>query len=113
MSNTTVQTGTSPAPAPGNVFARFIGIILAPRATYERVVARPAWLGMYLLTTVIVAFGAALPMTTDAGKQAAVDQQVASMEAFGMQVGDEQYAQIQKGTAVLPYMTAGSVVIMT
>ena len=111
MSNTTVQSG--PLPAKTNVFSRFIGIITAPRATYERVVARPTWLGMYLLTAVIVAFGAALPMTTDAGKQAAVDQQVASMEAFGMQVGDEQYAQIQKGTAILPYMTAASVVVMT
>ncbi len=66
---------------------------------------------MYLLTSVIIAFGAALPMTTEAGKQAAVDQQVASLESFGMQVTDEQYAQFQKGTAILPYMTAGSVVI--
>ena len=111
MSNTTVQSGSLPAKS--NVFSRFIGIITAPRATYEQVVSRPTWLGMYLLTAVIVAFGAALPMTTDAGKQAAVDQQVASMEAFGMQVGDEQYAQIQKSTAILPYMTAGSILVMT
>ena len=111
MTNTTAPVGTSPAPM--NVFSRFLGIITAPRATYEHVVARPTWLGMYLLTAVIVAFGAALPMTTDAGKQAAVDQQVASMEAFGMQVDDAQYAQIQKGTAVLPYMTAASVLVMT
>lgn len=96
-----------------NVFARFIGIVTAPRATFERVVARPTWLGMYLLTAVIVAFGAALPMTTEAGKQAAVDQQVAGMEAFGLQVTDEQYAQFQKGTAILPYMTGGSVLVMT
>ena len=54
MCNTTVRAGTTAAPT--NVFSRFIGIIAAPRATYEGVVARPAWLGMYLLTTVIVAF---------------------------------------------------------
>ncbi|MEX2662706.1 MAG: YIP1 family protein, partial [Vicinamibacterales bacterium] len=93
-----------------NLFARFIGILTAPRATYERVVARPTWLGMFLLTSVIIAFGAALPMTTEAGKQAAVDQQVSTMEAFGMQVTDEQYAQFQKGTAILPYSTAASMV---
>jgi hypothetical protein len=39
-----------------------------------------------------------------------VDQQVSSLEAFGMQVTDEQYAQFQKGTAILPYTTAASVV---
>ena len=94
-----------------NVFARFIGILTAPRATYASVVANPKWLGMYLLTATLIAFGAALPMTTDAGKQAAVDQQVSTMEGFGMQVSDEQYAAIQKGTAIMPYTTAGSVVI--
>lgn len=108
MTNSSVLSEASPAPM--NVFARFIGIITEPRATYERIVARPTWLGMFLLTSVIIAFGATLPMTTEAGKQAAVDQQVASMEAFGMQISDEQYAQFQKGTATLPYMTAASVV---
>ena len=109
MTNTAIQSET--APAPMNLFARFIGILTSPRATYEAVVARPTWLGMFLLTSVIMAFGAALPMTTEAGKQAAVDQQVSSMEAFGMQVNDEQYAQFQKGTAILPYTTAASVVV--
>ena len=61
---------------------------------------------MYLLTAVIIAFFAALPMTTDAGRQAAVDQQVSQREAFGMEVSDEAYAQIQQTTAFLPYMTA-------
>jgi hypothetical protein len=66
---------------------------------------------MYLLTATIIAFGAALPMTTDAGKQAAVDQQVSSMESFGMEVTDEMYEQMHRRTAFLPYQTAGSIVI--
>lgn len=101
--------GTSPAPL--NVFARFIGILTAPRATYESVVANPKWLGMYLLTATLIAFGAALPMTTDAGKQAAVDQQVSAIEGFGMEVSDEQYASMHKGTAILPYTTGVSVLV--
>jgi len=94
-----------------NVFSRFIGIITAPRETYERVVAHPKWLGMYLLTATLIAFGAALPMTTEAGRQAALDQQVSSMESFGMQVSDEMYEQMRQRTRFLPYQTAGSVVI--
>ena len=108
MTNSTVQGGTSPTSM--NVFARFIGILTSPRATYASVVAHPKWLGMFLLTVTCIAFGAALPMTTDAGKQAAIDQQVATMEGFGAQVSDEQYAAMQKGTAILPYTTAGGVV---
>ena len=92
-----------------NLFARFVGIVTAPRATYEAVVAKPKWLGMYVLTAIIIAFGAALPMTTEAGKQAAVDQQVSSMEAMGFPVSDEAYAGMMKGTAILPYTTAGGV----
>jgi len=94
-----------------NVFGRFIGILTAPRATYESVVASPKWLGMFLLTATLLAFGSALPMTTEAGKQAAVDQQVATMESFGAEVGDEQYAALQKNAAIMPYTTAVSVVI--
>jgi hypothetical protein len=94
-----------------NVFSRFVGIITAPRATFESVVAHPKWLGMYVLTAAIMAFGAALPMTTEAGKQAAVDQQVTGMESFGMQVSDEVYEQMRQRTAFLPYQTAGSIII--
>jgi hypothetical protein len=75
------------------------------------VVAHPKWLGMYVLTAAIMAFGAALPMTTEAGKQAAVDQQVTGMESFGMQVSDEVYEQMRQRTAFLPYQTAGSIII--
>lgn len=109
MTTSAVPSGTTSASM--NVFARFIGILTAPRATYESVVAHPKWLGMYVLTATLIAFGAALPMTSDAGKQAAVDQQVSAIEGFGMQVSDEQYAAMQKGTAILPYTTAASVVV--
>lgn len=109
MTTSAVPSGTTSAPM--NVFARFIGILTAPRATYQSVVAHPKWLGMYLLTATLIAFGAALPMTSEAGKQAAVDQQVSAMEGFGMEVSDEQYAAMQKGTAILPYTTAASVLI--
>ena len=74
MANSNVASGTPSAPM--SLLARFIGIITAPKATFQYVVAYPRILGMLVLTTVIIAFGTALPMTTDAGKQAALDQQV-------------------------------------
>jgi hypothetical protein len=94
-----------------NVFARFIGVIVSPRSTFENVVAHPKWLVMYILTAVMIAFGAALPMTTDAGKQAALDQQVSSMESFGIQVSDQMYQEMQRRTAYAAYQTGGSILI--
>ena len=110
MANTTVAPGTSPAPM--DLISRFIGIITAPRATFERVVAHPKVFGMLALTAVIIAAGAALPMTTEAGRQAALDQQVSQMEAFGMQVSDEQYEAFRKGMRFAPYTSGGSMLVI-
>jgi hypothetical protein len=107
MVNATTPTG--PAPAEMNVFARFIGIITSPKGTFGSVVARPRWLGMWLLTAVIMALFAALPMTTDPGQQAALEQSVSQQEAMGFPVSDEAYEQMRQGMAIMPYMTAAGV----
>jgi Yip1 domain len=111
MSNATVQSGSTPA-AKG-LIARFIGIITAPRATFESVVASPKWLGMLALTTLISAGGAALPLTTEGGRDALLDQQVRAMEGFGMQVNDQMYDQLRKRNAIAPYTTAASIIVMS
>lgn len=110
MANETTPTGTGPAEM--NVLSRFIGIITSPRDTFASVVARPKWLVMYLLTAIIMAIFAALPMTTDAGQQAVLDQQVSSMEAFGFDVSDQMYEQMRARTAFAAYQTAGSMLFI-
>ena len=52
---------------------------------------------MLVLVTLIVAVGVSLPMTTEGGRQAALDSNVQQMEGFGMQVGDEMYAAMEQG----------------
>jgi hypothetical protein len=95
-----------------SLFARFVGVLTSPRQTFENVVPFPKWFGMYVLTAVIMAVGAALPLTTPAGKQAAVDQQVSATEAFGIEVSDAQYDAMVKGADILPYTTGGTVLIV-
>jgi hypothetical protein len=111
MSSTTAAAGVTPGPRP--LPARFIGVITAPKDTFRGVVAAPKWVGMLLLTTVLVAFFTALPMTTDAGQQAALDQQVESMKSWGVEVSDQMYAQMEKGKSRMPYTTAGIVFFMS
>jgi hypothetical protein len=88
-----------------SLVARFIGIITSPRAAFQAVAASPKVLGMLLTVSILTGVFAALPMTTDAGKQAALDQQVQSMQSLGFQVNDQTYEQMQKGAGRLPYTT--------
>jgi len=111
MTNTAAAAGVTPAPK--GLLARLIGVVTAPKETFQSIVPVPKWLGMLALTTVIVAFFAALPMTTEAGRQAAIDQQVASMKSFGFEVTDQMYAQMEKSSQMMPYTTAGSVLFIT
>lgn len=101
----TVSAGATPAPK--SLPARVIGVITAPRATFESVAAHPKWFGVLTLTMVVVAFCSALPVTTEEGKEAALDAQVSQMEAFGRTVSDEQYEGMAKGIEYAPYITAG------
>ena len=112
MTHTSVPAGAVPAPPVGLV-ARFIGVITSPRDTFRSVVAHPRWLGMLILTTVIVAVCAALPMTTDAGKEAALRNQVEGMESFGVTVDEAGYERMRRGMAMAPYTTAGAVLVMS
>jgi hypothetical protein len=110
MANAITPAGT--APADMNAISRFIGIITSPRATFESVVAQPKWLVMYLLTAVIMAIFAALPMTTEAGQAAVLEQQVSSMEAFGFEVNDQMYEQMRARAGFAAYQTAGSMLFV-
>jgi len=98
-----------PAPAPKNLLARFIGIPTAPRETFAAVAAWPKWLGMLLLLAGLTALFTALPLTTEAGKQAGIEQQVEMIKSFGVQVSDQMYEQFEKGAGRQPYSAAAGV----
>ena len=110
MSNTSVTSGGAP---PLSLPARFLGIITAPKETFSSVAAHPRWLGMLVLTTVIIAAGTSLPMTTDAGKEATLRQQVEGMESFGMTVNDQMYEQMRGRMWFAPYQTAIAVLFFS
>jgi hypothetical protein len=109
---TTTAPAAGPAPAPKSLLARFIGVITAPRETFQSIVATPKLFGMLALTTVLAAFFTALPMTTDAGKQAAIDNNIQQIQSFGVQVNDQMVEQMQKGAGRMPYTTGISVLVV-
>jgi len=109
MTTPTIEAGATVAPT--GLLSRFVGVVTSPKETFAAVVAHPRWLGMLALVTIIVAVCVTLPMTTEAGRQAALDNNVRQMENFGMQVSDEMYANMAKGMRFAAYQTFFSVLI--
>jgi hypothetical protein len=99
-------------PALGLV-ARFFGVITSPAETFRAVVANPQPLGMLVLVTAMAAVFATLPMTSDAGRDAALSSQVEAMESFGLTINDAQYERMRQGMDVAPYTTFASVLLVS
>jgi hypothetical protein len=111
MTATAAAAGSIPAPK--SLVARIVGMLTSPKDTFQSVVASPKWFGVLAITTLAVAFFTAIPLTTEAGRQSAIDRQVSQLQSFGVQVNDEAYARMEKQSAIMPYTTAGSIVVFT
>jgi hypothetical protein len=109
MRQTAAPTGAEAPPL--SLPARFIGMITSPTDTYRSVVAHPRWLGVLAVATLLSAFFAALPLTTDAGQEAMLRSQVQGMESFGLTVTDEAYEGLRRGLDRAPYTAAGAILI--
>ena len=101
-----------PAP-PRSLPARVLGVIVSPRATYADVAARPRWLGMFafvLLVGMAATYGF---LSTEVGQQAALDNQIRQMEAFGRQISDARYQRMEQMAPYSKYFGAGFQLVVT
>lgn len=78
-------------PTPPSLTSRVIGVITAPRATFEQIVAAPRVGGALMLVTIVSTLAVGLLLSSERGQQAWLDQAVAQSEAFGNTVTDEAY----------------------
>ncbi len=104
---TPTTTGAGAVPAQPGVFARAIGVIFSPRETFEKVAARPQWLGAALMVGLL---GAALVggfLMTEVGQRAWLDQTVTSSEAMGRPMNDQQYAAMERMAPFAGYLAMG------
>jgi hypothetical protein len=87
---------------PKNLVSRVVGVITAPRATYADVAARPRALGVLLVIIAITAAALGVFMSTEVGREAALDQQIRTMESFGIHANDTQYERMKEAVARPP-----------
>jgi len=108
------QTTMEPAAASKGLVSRLVGVLTAPRATYADIAARPRWFGALAVVALVGAVGVFGFMATDVGKQAMLDQQVRTMESFGMKLTDAQYDRMEQTARFAPYTGAiGQIVGLT
>jgi hypothetical protein len=91
--------------APKGLVSRVFGVFFSPRATYASVAAYPRWLGVLLVTCVVVSGGYYALLSTEVGKQAAFDQQTQVIESFGVKLNDAAYERMEAGIERAKYTT--------
>jgi hypothetical protein len=91
------QTTAAEASAPGakTLGARVAGVLFAPRATYADVAARPRWLGAFLVVYLVLAATTTIFMSTEVGRDAVVDRQIAQSESFGRPLTQQQIDRLE------------------
>lgn len=90
------MTEAPPTPVPPmGLLARAIGIITAPKATYENVVAAPRPFGILFIAALLIGIGSNVPQWTEEARKQTLEMQVRGMERFGMTVTPEAYSRLE------------------
>lgn len=103
---TETTTADMASSGPKSLPARIPGVLFTPRDTYADVAANPRWLGVLAFIVIVGAVGVFIFASTDVGEQAMLDQQVRTMESFGMKLTDAQYAVLEQRAERAPYFGA-------
>ncbi len=107
----TVIAESTPATGVSGLLARARGIVIAPRRTFADVVARPAWIGMLVVTVAAGAAASSALLSTETGQVALVDQQVRTLESFGQAVDDERYDELEARSVYGGAIQAGEMIV--
>lgn len=91
---------------------RILGTIFSPRETYASVAARPRILGALAAVLVVTAGATGVFLSTRVGRDSLLDQQLRTMESFGLRPSDEVYRSMQSNLRYAPYVAAASQVFV-
>jgi len=86
-----------PAVPDQGLVARITGVLMSPRATYAAVAARPRSMAVLLVVVVVAGLAQGLFLSSDVGQQTVLDQQVRTLESFGVNINDQMYDQMEQG----------------
>jgi hypothetical protein len=109
------DTGTHEAEPAGSpldgVASRVLGILHRPRQTLQAVVSQPRWASLLVVLTLATATAGAIVSATEVGQLALVDQWERTALAFGQQVDDGAYSNLQAWSRLGPVVAAGNALL--
>jgi hypothetical protein len=86
-------------------------VVFSPRTAYTAVAAHPRWFGALAVSALIYIGAQVTFLSTAVGQNAALDQQISVMKAFGMNITDQMVQQMQAQMAYAPYTTGVSLLV--
>ncbi len=104
MTNTATSASAVPESSKG-LLSRIVGVFFSPRATYAEVAARPRWFGALAVSTIVIAGGFYLLLSSEVGQKALLDQQTQVIESFGVKLNDAAYDRMEQGIQQARYTT--------
>lgn len=93
------------APDPG-LAARVAGVIVSPYATFETVAQRPRALDVLVAVLAVTILSQGLWLASEAGRQAALEQQLQTMDNFGAELSDDDVRRMEAQMVYAPYFGA-------
>lgn len=111
MSEMTASPAAPATPPEKNLIARFVGVVFAPKETFVAVAAKPKWLGMLAITTILMAVVAGGFYATPVGQQAYMDQASKPNPITGTVPGEQQMKFIETFARYMPYLAGGGILI--
>ena len=93
--------------------ARLIGVIFSPKEAFAAVAARPRWFGAIAVAVLLIGAAQFVLLSSDVGKDLALEQNVKFMEAFGQTISDQQYAAMERQMEYAKYTGPVATMIFT
>jgi hypothetical protein len=107
------QAAATALAPPLPLLSRITGVLFSPRETFASIVAHPRWLDVLAVTTLVAALGWFLFLSTSAGQQAFVDQQITQAEGWGQTVNEEMISGFDRMSQWAKYFVPGVVLVAT
>jgi hypothetical protein len=112
---TTPRTRSQGGAAPKGLLARAVGVIVSPAETYADIAAHPRALAALVLVFVATSLVMGLFLSTDTGRNAALDRNLSMMDTFGSRLSEAQMRQVSQSfearAAYAPLYAVGGILV--
>jgi hypothetical protein len=102
---------TQANPQEAGLLTRLIGVVFSPRDAYSAVAARPKWLGAMLVSVLLMGAAQGTFLSTEVGREAMIDQQIATVKAFGANVTDQMVQQLEARSQYAAYTQPATLLV--